>query len=241
MKQGRGFTLIELMIAILLGMIVAAIALTVYVRYLSDTRENVELMNLNQEMRAIMDVMVRDIRRSGFVTDDPENNFPCLQQNAFNNVNLFAAGTANAGNTCIVYAYNVDNDISVDCDVLPWNAIEDTDRFGFRVINGQIEMKTSGGNEASCATGTWQDLSEDGVTYNLSYTLTESELDITEMFTDADKVCNAGEDCNICDAGNQCLTVRQVSISLTGTLADGTTQTISEQVRIRNDKYEASH
>lgn len=238
-----GVTLIELMIAILLGLILSAAALTVYIRYLSDTRDNVDLMNLNQELRAVMDIMVRDIRRAGFVTDNPENNFSCLQQNPFNDVNLFTSGTANVGNTCIIYAYNKDNDMPVNCEITPWNAIEDTDRAGFRLSNGVIQMKYSGSDDNDCDStdDSWETITDSTAAYNLTFALTESELDITEMWDDADKVCNAGEDCNICDGGNQCLTVRQVTVSLTGTLDDGTSQTISEQVRIRNDKYEPSH
>jgi len=61
------------------------------------------------------------------------------------------------------------------------------------------------------------------------------------MFSDTDSVCNAGEDCMGCDAGNQCLTIRTITVLLTGTLADGTSQTITEQIRIRNDEYEEVH
>jgi type IV pilus assembly protein PilW len=236
-----GMTLIELMVAILLGLLITAAAITAYVQYLNTTTDNVQLMRLNQDMRSIMDLMVRDIRRAGFVTSDPESNFPCLQQNPFNNVNIYASGTGNAGTSCIVFAYNRDNNIPIDCAVAPFNAIEDADRFGFRVSNNALEMKTSGGSEANCSSGTWETISEPDVDFNLTFTLNESELDITEMYADADKVCNAGEACNDCDAGNQCLTVRQVNITMTGTLADGTSQTISEQVRVRNDKYEDSH
>ena len=61
------------------------------------------------------------------------------------------------------------------------------------------------------------------------------------MFADADGICNVGEACNICDTGNQCLTIREIGISLTGTLSDGTSQTITEKVRVRNDEFDEIH
>ena len=55
-------------------------------------------------------------------------------------------------------------------------------------------------------------------------------------------ICDTGEACNTCTTGQACLYVRNVAISLTGRLRDdnAVTQTITEQVRVRNDKYLAT-
>jgi type IV pilus assembly protein PilW len=55
-------------------------------------------------------------------------------------------------------------------------------------------------------------------------------------------LCDTGEACNTCITGQACLYVRNVAISLTGRLRDDNTvvQTITEQVRVRNDKYLAT-
>jgi type IV pilus assembly protein PilW len=237
-----GMTLIELMVAILMGLIITAAAISAYISYLNDTRDNLNLINLNQDMRAVMDVMVSDIRRSGFVTSDPETNFGCLQRNAFGDIGLFQTGTATAGDSCIVYAYNQDDDMPINCTTdNPFDADENEDHFGFRVNNNAIQMKSGSGSEATCANGAWQSITDPAISYDATFTMTADELDITEMFADADGVCNAGEPCVTCEDGNQCLTVREVTITLTGTLNDGTSQTITEQVRVRNDLYENSH
>jgi type IV pilus assembly protein PilW len=56
-------------------------------------------------------------------------------------------------------------------------------------------------------------------------------------------LCDTGEACNTCTRNGSpdpaCLYVRNVAISLTGRLSDDNTvtQTITEQVRVRNDKF----
>jgi prepilin peptidase dependent protein B len=239
-QKQKGMNLIELMIALVLGILVSTAAITVYVNNMKTQTANIQLMRLNQDLRAITDLMVRDIRRSGFATSNPENNFNCLKSNPFNKIGLFTSGTALAGASCIVFAYNIDDDLSSNICT-----IESTDRTGFRVSNGAVQMKVSGGTEATCETGlgkgTWESISGSDITFSVAYTLNQKEIDITEMFADADGVCNIGEACNGCDAGNQCLTSRDVAVSITGTLADGTSQTITEKIRIRNDEFEEVH
>lgn len=251
-RRQSGVTLIELMIAILIGLIMTAAAITLYVNYLSNTRDNVSLIKLNQDMRAVMDVLARDVRRAGFVTNDPETNFTCLQQNAFADVNILESDTSTTvanGNpgTCVLYAYNRNNNIpsGLTCNANAFSVAEDGDRFGFRLDddNDAIQMKSSG-NAASmsdCSTGNWETITEPDVAYDVGFTMSESELDMSQMLADGDQVCEAGDDCNVCESGNQCLTIRDVVIRLEGTLADGTTQEIQERVRIRNDQYENSH
>jgi len=238
MKKQKGFNLVELMIAIVLGLLVTAAAINIYVANTASQRENLQLMRLNQDMRAMMDLMVRDIRRSGFATSVPDTNFDCLKSNPFNKMGFFNSGTATvaAPANCIVFAYNANDNLASNVCT-----IESADRFGFRVSGGALQMKNGGGTEASCATGTWEGISNSDVTITAAFTVTSTELDITEMFADVDGVCNVGEACNTCDAGNQCLTIREVGISLTGTLTDGTTQTISEKVRVRNDEFDEIH
>jgi len=234
----KGFTLIELMIALVLGLLVTATAINIYVKNMASQTQNLQLMALNQDMRAMMDLMVRDIRRSGFATSSPDTNFDCLKSNPFNKMGFFDSGTASVANpaSCIVFAYNLnDNLVGNVC------TIESADRFGFRVSNGTLQMKNGGGTEATCAAGTWEGISNSNVTITSEFTITSTELDITEMFADADGVCNVGEDCNTCADGNQCLTIREVGIELTGTLSDGTTQTITEKVRVRNDEFDEIH
>lgn len=238
MNKQKGFTLIELMIAIVLGLLVTSAAINIYTKNMVSQTENLQLMSLNQDMRSMMDLMVRDIRRSGFATSSPDTSFDCLKSNPFNNIGFFNSGTAVAAApaSCIVFAYNLNDNLAANVCT-----IESADRFGYRVSGGALQMKSGGGTETSCATGTWEGITNSDVTITAEFTSSATELDITEMFTDADGICNVGEACNICDNGNQCLTIHEVGISLTGTLSDGTSQTITEKVRVRNDEFDEIH
>lgn len=255
-RRQSGVTLIELMIAVLIGLIMTAAAITLYVNYLKNTSDNVALIRLNQDMRSVMDIMVRDIRRAGFVTSEPDANFTCLQQNAFADINILESGTSTLVEnddlgTCILYAYNRNDNIPTgQCNVSAFTVAEDRDRFGFRLDtdNATIQMKVpdNSGSMSDCSIDDdWEPITEPDVSYDLDFKMSEKELDMTYMLEEGIQVCppapSSVDECIGCESGDQCLTIRDVEIRLEGTLADGTTQEIQERVRIRNDQYENSH
>lgn len=179
-----GFTFIELMIGIVVGMIVIAAATTIYVTTVRGSAETLRQIKLNQELRAIMDVMVSDIRRAGYwantVTGDPSNpvdNIPTLVDPAASTqvdpdnpftvrtqTNADAASPALTGPTdinilsggnCILYTY--------DASYRAGNAytVDTTDFFGFRLSGDAIQMPTASAsmtNNAAgdiCTSSTW--------------------------------------------------------------------------------------
>ena len=69
-KQNQsGVTLIELMIAMLIGLIVVGATLTIFLATLKSSNDNLNMIRLNQELRSIVTLMVNDIRRAGYITD----------------------------------------------------------------------------------------------------------------------------------------------------------------------------
>jgi len=74
-KKNRGVTLIEMLVGLLVGLVVVAAAGSVYITTFRGQTGNTKLVRLNQDLRAMMDIMARDIRRAGFVTADPVTNF----------------------------------------------------------------------------------------------------------------------------------------------------------------------
>ncbi len=70
LRQPRqsGFSLVELMIAMIIGLFVAAIVTTMYVSVLRANSTTVQLARLNQDLQAALDVMARDIQRAGYVS-----------------------------------------------------------------------------------------------------------------------------------------------------------------------------
>lgn len=278
-RHQTGFTLIELLIGGTLGLIVAAGAISLFVIGLQGQGNNVKLARLNQDLRAMMDIMTRDIRRAGFVTSNT-NNTDELKNNIFfstasgssTDLRIYAGDfttlvtTPGSPGPCIVYAYNENDDNPPTVDA--------GERYGFRrnATDGLVEMRTgTTTHNDDCNDGTWGNTTEPEVEITvLEFRLSESTLDVTSMSTDTDGdgcldgddanpttasstcktakygngLCDTGESCNTCTRDGSppdpaCLYIRTVGITLTGRLRDDTsiTQTITEQVRVRNDKF----
>lgn len=68
MKKMKGFSLIELMVAMVVGLFVAAIVATMYVSIIRANSTTVQLSRLNLDMQAALDIIARDIQRAGYVS-----------------------------------------------------------------------------------------------------------------------------------------------------------------------------
>lgn len=270
----RGLTLVELLIGMLVGIIVVGGGITVFTNSVKDQADNISLTRLNQDLRSMMDIMVRDIRRAGYVTSDPDTHFLSLQNNPFfetDSADITLYDTNGTG-SCIVYSYNRDESDDNDDDESSGAGdgridVETRERLGFRfAADGDFDMRKSGTTNTNCTNGSWETITSPYVQItNLTFTLTTSSLNVTSMINDddgdgtvestdtdgvpygdddLDGLCDPGEVCDNCtndgsSGAPACLFVRNVTISLTGNLvADNTvSQTITEWIRIRNDKF----
>lgn len=98
-KMG-GFTLIELMIAMVLGLIVIGAVLALSLSLLRANNQTIAGTRLTQELRAVAGLMANDIRRAGGVVDP----LTVATANNGNPLNPFRViNTATAG--CIQYSY----------------------------------------------------------------------------------------------------------------------------------------
>lgn len=68
-SSARGFTLVELMIAMAVSLIVALAAVGFVVSLIKANSENLKVTRLTQELRALSEVMGREIRRARYVAD----------------------------------------------------------------------------------------------------------------------------------------------------------------------------
>jgi len=182
--QQKGITLIEIMIGLLVGAIITAGAINMFNNNLKSSTDNLNLTKLNQDMRAIMDIMVRDIRRAGYVTSEPElnDNLPlppaspdgindALVDNRFREINVSGAGD------CVVYMYNRNYDSELH-SIAP--VVDDDESLGFRQNGTNIQMRISVAPDAppapapadpstpGCGLGSWQ-------------TINEPEVDVTQL------------------------------------------------------------
>lgn len=265
-KYQAGLTLVELMIGLLIGLIVVGGGISVFSISVKGQSDNIKLTRLNQDLRSMMDIMVRDIRRAGFVTSDPTTNLTSLLNNPFTDAITVGSTTdleLHNANACIVYAYNRNDDTPP--------IVTSNERLGFKQVGAELRMRQSGSTNENCDNSRWQNITEAEVEItNLQFTLTTSPLNVSSMIEDDDTdgvveasdsdgipygdddnngVCDIAEVCNTCNRGSPavsgdpaCLYIRNIVITLTGRLASDNTvsQTITTQTRIRNDKFLAA-
>jgi len=112
-KKETGLTLIEMMIAMVLGIFVSVIIITVFSTNVRSSTENIKMIRLNQELRGVMTMMVDELKRSGYSADSTNADF----------MNDFDISSG-----CARYSYDEDS-----------SDIRETDeRFGFNLIGNTI-------------------------------------------------------------------------------------------------------
>jgi prepilin peptidase dependent protein B len=260
-RSQRGLTTIELLIGMVVGFIVVGGAITMYVSSIRSSTETLQASKLNQELGALMSVIVNDVRRAGYWETAATGNY---DQNPFSQANAtvltviddMASDTvqpATGQGSCLVYSY--------DATYLPGNTpgvLEAADLFGFRLNGTVAQMRETGvvdgadcigGTCNSCTNGVWQNVTDPNLIQitNLNFDLSNSQClnasEPNELDDDADGTVDEADefDCyaNVPPGGSNEATAetREIIVSITGQLAnDATTQmTVSQTVRVRND------
>ncbi len=138
------FSLVELMIAIALGLLVAAAVTAMTVKSLTMNNDTLKSARLNQDLDTIMQIMINDIRRAGYGADT-------VSFAVGEDINIVSSA-------CLLYSYDRNENGTID----------DAERNGFKLDGSDIEMRTScnGGNcSTSCldAVGNWEKLTDPDV------------------------------------------------------------------------------
>lgn len=236
-RSQQGVTLIELMIAAVIGLIALASILTVYAATTRQNHLQLETMHLHQQVHGMLHLMSRDIRRSGFWSFDAE--LQAADSNPFQqNPNQLQVGAhpAEPGNSCLLLAYDLDRDGLVGvgkCTRGGCGANTDADnveQFGYRLHNGRLQSRY-GGKQYTCDRGFWQ-------------TINDPTIEVTRLeFTHNTHCINLADTAQPCDAQSTNLTQHAVQIDIQAQLAGkpGSGIAFSQWVRVRNDQLEARH
>jgi type II secretory pathway component PulJ len=235
----RGLTLVELLIGSALGLLILGVLTGLYVNTIASSGQGLRMAHLQQQLRAAMEIMGRDLRRAGYYGTRPDaGTLAALRANPFtdadhpgkdeaerNDVRIghFQGGQAEAAGSCILYSYDLD----ADGNLKPSGV--GMERFGFRLREGMLQMRY-GGDGFDCDQGVWHAVTDAGV----EITHLEFQLDSTPLHPrDGEHACVAGE---------PCLFIREVRITMAGRLhADpGVRMRLDSRVRLRNDRYLAS-
>lgn len=107
-RHSAGFSLIELMIALVAGLIVSIAAVAFMVATLKSNTEYVQATKLEQELRNNLDFVTRELRRAGYDQDALAYvNLPpsSTDTSPFNQI-LETHPSGNTNRSCIIYAYD---------------------------------------------------------------------------------------------------------------------------------------
>lgn len=225
-SKSSGFSLIEMMIASVIGLMLLTGITFIFTHTVKANTDILKTTHLHQELRAIMDIMVQDIRRSGYW----RNAVCSINANILSpdtiadycggiagQINPFDMIVINPDDTCILYSYDATPNGILDTTPNP-DKIAD-ERFGFRLNRDAVEMRQAG---ADCDAGGWQDISD-------SRSVTISRLLFnTDNTKSIDISTNTGR-----------LVTRQINIVLEGHLKKdpGVQRTITSGIRVRNDRF----
>lgn len=226
MKKQTGFTLIEIMIAMVLGLIVLSATIGIYVSTVKGSTDTLNSARLNHDLESAMLLMTNDIRRAGY--------WGLARTGADSSTNPFTIGTGNIQSPsvgCILYTYDVDDDGVIDAN----------EHYGFQLSGGAIRMRFSGTTTADCAdaNNSWSTFTENGsvnITL-LTFTTSYKCLNVTTAAS-FNGTCAAAVTAGALAAGQKASESRQFDIVLTGQLVSDATvsKTLTGTVKVRNDR-----
>ncbi len=218
-KPEQGFSLIELLISMVIGLIIIAAGISIFANTAGTDFYQLKVTRLNQELRSTMNLMVRDIRRVGYIGPtglslviganiwnpfiSPDNGTSFL----FSLVDVSNGDGIAATKDCILFALDQNE-----------NGVDDgnSERFGYRLNANAVKVRPNTG--VDCTGNGWQSITDDNTTNVTSLTFTPRIQR---------------------DSSNN-LIICTIDISLTGQLINDSsvTRTINESVKLRNDIYD---
>lgn len=141
----RGFSLIELMVAITLGLIVMGSLVTFTVSMVSANSANIRMTRLTQDLRTSMNIATREVRRSGYDSGSVNTALTSNDPSGYLDLEVDEA------NSCVTYTYD--------------RGDATTESRGFRLGAGALQMKVgSGATPISCTSADgWENVSDPNV------------------------------------------------------------------------------
>lgn len=122
LTKKKGFSLVEIMLSLLLGSVLIAMVIGLYVTGVSSAAKSLKYSRLRTDLQSMMSIMETDIRRAGYGGDDY-----LVGSGGTKTVDSQNSGTSK----CIVYSYN-HNSAAI---------ITDTNRMGFRFSAAKHEIQ----------------------------------------------------------------------------------------------------
>lgn len=212
-----GFSLIELMVSMIVGLLVLAAVTAIFLSMLNSNNDNLKSIRLNQDLRAAMSLMARNIRRAGSDREAAAHSIVVPAIKPFQVEGLTAdqvvqvsSNEAGTANKCITFSYDeITAGTSGDRD-------SPGELYGYR-WDETDETIQARENAATCAANSnWGD-----VTDNTLILIKDLNFVDTSTSTGLPGVAP----------------VRQITVTITGELTSDATvsRTLTETINIRNN------
>lgn len=224
-RLSRGMSIVELLIGVAIGLFILAGASAMFVSNVTNSRRLLIEARINQDLRATMDLVTRDLRRGGYwgnsLTGTQATASPSgTQANPYSTVAL-------TGSSQINYSYTRD---ATENDALDAS----TEQFGFKLDTTAhaIQMNPNPG-------GTWLTLTNTDI-----LRIPDTGFTITPTETTIDIRAACAKTCTDTLLAPSCprVQVRTYNIVLTGISKTdaAVSRTLRSQVRVRNDAITGS-
>ena len=223
-RRQAGLSIVELMVGMVVGLIVVGAALLMIASMTGESKSVILQARLSQDMRAAMDLIVRDIRRAGYWYNAEDGAWLTGSTTVATTYGSTGYGTVtSSGGTAMTYAYSSPSRTS------PVSTVPSSEQYGVRLNTSTkaVEMQVAG--------GTYQAITDPSTTSITSLALTLNTSSLTVSCRSACPV-SPGYTCP------PTVSVRTVDISMTGQAANDASvvRTLAEKVRLRNDLIDGS-
>jgi len=210
----RGVSIVELLVATAIGLVIVAAAGAIVAAQHATSRRLQAEARLMQDLRAASELVARDLRRAGHWSAAAASAVRRGDESVAVNPHA-ALAPASAAASAVALSFSTADDDD--------GAVDDRDRFGFRLRAGAIELQLGSRN--------WQALTDPGTLVVTAFAV-EPRVDEIVLATFCERPCSAGS--TTCPPRQQ---VRSFAITLAArspTDAD-VARSLQSAVRVRND------
>lgn len=207
--------MVEMLVSLVVNVIVLFALISIFSSNLSNMTSSTNIDALSQQLEVAMQIMADNIRRAGYWSNASSN----LGAGSNNNPFMAAATDISVtGGNCILFTYDSNSTGSLPSIT----SASDDDRYGYRLVNQTLQTRPYGATFAcNAAASNWENVTNPTIVQitALSFTLNSSTVPV--------------------GAVSNTMLVRSVDISITGQLTsnNAVTKTLTQHVRIMNDKF----
>jgi type IV pilus assembly protein PilW len=174
-RCARGLGLVEMLVTIILGLFLVSATAGLLVSQLAEHRRVLLETRLTQELRAVLDLVVRDVRRAGYWGTAADAAWTLERSSTLPNPYDGLHPAAGQVDARLGYTYSRDNEDQI---------VSGNERFGLRLntSNRSADWRTSGAALAPADSDTWQALTDPGLlrVTRISVTTREQSLALSD-------------------------------------------------------------